>query len=86
MGAAVNSLQNMTVTNVSIAAPTCSHLVVTATIAGQVRTIHVSTSEVATEPDEYRAAFVARIRSFQLENGYNLSQLRANLAGKTFQI
>jgi hypothetical protein len=76
----------MTVTNVSIAASTCSHLTATATINGQVRTIQVSTAEVASEPEEYRAAFVARIRSFQLENGYTLAQLRANLAGKSFQI
>lgn len=76
----------MQVSNVSIAASSCEHLVITATFAGQVRTIHVSRSELALEPGEAQEAFLHRLRSFAKENGYNLAQLRANLAGKVFHV
>lgn len=76
----------MQVTNVSIAASSCDHLVISATVAGQVRYIHVSRQELAHEPGEVQEAFLHRLRAFAKENGYNLAQLRANLPGKTFNI
>lgn len=77
----------MQVTNVSIAASSCDHLVISATVAGQVRTIHVSRSELALEPGEVQEAFLHRLRAFAKENGYTtVAQIRNNLAGKVFNI
>jgi hypothetical protein len=77
----------MTVTNVSIAPSPCTHIVITATVGGQVRTISTTREELAaTNAEEIRAAILARLRSFQLENNYSLAQVRANLAGKTFEV
>lgn len=77
----------MTISNVSIAPSSCSHIVITVSVAGQVRTIHTTRDELtADDAREVRAAFLSRLRSCQLENNYTFAQLRANLAGKVFEV
>jgi hypothetical protein len=75
------------ITNVSIAATTCQHIEITLTVAGQQRTIKATRDELtATNIEEIRAAVLARLRSFQLENNYTFAQVRQNLGGKVFEV
>lgn len=76
----------MQVTNVSIGNSTCSHIIITATVGGQQRTIHATREELQLDPSEVREAVVARLRSFARENNYTLAQTRTNLAGKVFDV
>ena len=77
----------MQISNLSIDASTCSHLVVRGTVAGQERVIHFNRDELTLEPSEIRDAVVTRLRAFALENGYStVNQVRNNLAGKVFHI
>jgi hypothetical protein len=77
----------MQITNMSVDASTCSHLVVRGTIAGVEREIHIHRDELAIEPGELRDAFLARLRAFAKENGYStVAQVRTNLPGKVFNL
>ena len=77
----------MIVTNMSVDASSCNHLTVRGTVAGQERVIKLHRDELTLEPEEYRTAFLMRLRSWALENNYTTAnQLRNNIGGKTFYL
>jgi hypothetical protein len=78
----------VTISNIVIGPTTCAnHIDITATVAGQTRSIQLTREELQLDPGEVRDAFVARLRSFAKENNYTtIVQVRNNLAGKVFEL
>lgn len=79
-------MPQFTVTNLTRCAGQ-NHYDLTITVGGQSRTITLTRSDLALEPEDFKDAFLHRIRSAVKEAGANtFAQAQAALVGQTFQI